>query len=99
MIVNEAADRHNFNSLINGIKPLKTQKTDIKPFTLQEVNHIISNVRFDFKHYYIVRFFTGMRSAEIDGLQWKYVDFERGEILSHETLVNGEMEYTKTDGS
>ena len=99
MIVNEAADRHDFNSLINGIKPLKAQKPDIKPFTLQEVNQIISNVRFDYKHYYIVRFFTGMRSAEIDGLQWKYVDFERGEILIRETLVNGEMEYTKTDGS
>ena len=99
MIVNEAADRHNFNSLINGIKPLKAQKTDIKPFTLQEVNQIIGNVRFDFKHYYIVRFFTEMRSAEIDGLQWKYVDFDRGEILIRETLVDGEMEYTKTDGS
>lgn len=99
MIVNEAADRHNFNSLINGIKPLKTQKTDIKPFTLQEVRQIIDNVRFDFKHYYIVRFFTGMRTAEIDGLQWRYVDFERGEILIRETLVNGEIEYTKTDGS
>ena len=80
MIVNEAADRHDFSSLINGIKPLKARKVDIKPFTLQEVRQIIDNVRFDFKNYYIVRFFTGMRTAEIDGLQWKYVDFERGDF-------------------
>lgn len=99
MIINEAADRHDFSSLINGIKPLKVRKTDIKPFSLQEVNQIISNVRFDYKSYYTVRFFTGMRTAEIDGLQWKYVDFARGEILIRETLVNGEEEYTKTDGS
>jgi integrase len=76
----EAADRHDFSSLINGIKPLKVRKTDIKPFSLQEVNQIISNVRFDYKSYYTVRFFTGMRTAEIDGLQWKYVDFARGDL-------------------
>lgn len=99
MIVNEAADRFDFNPVINGIKPLKTRKTDIRPFTLEEVNQIIGNVRFDFKNYYIVRFFTGMRTAEIDGLQWKYVDFDRCEILIRETLVNGELEYTKTDSS
>lgn len=40
-----------------------------------------------------------MRTAEIDGLQWKYVDFERCETLIRETLVNGELEYTKTDSS
>jgi len=46
-----------------------------------------------------VRFFTGMRTGEIDGLQWKYVDFERRLILVRETVVAGEEEYTKTDGS
>jgi len=46
-----------------------------------------------------VRFFTGMRSGEIHGLKWKYVDIERRLILVRETFVGGEDEYTKTDAS
>lgn len=40
-----------------------------------------------------------MRTGEIDGLKWKYVDFKARQILIRETIVAGEEEYTKTDGS
>ena len=40
-----------------------------------------------------------MRTGEIDGLKWKYVDFERKQILIRETIVAGEEDYTKTDSS
>jgi integrase len=56
-------------------------------------------VREDFRDYFTVRFFTGMRTGEVDGLKWKYVDFERRLILVRETVVLGDEEYTKTDGS
>ena len=46
-----------------------------------------------------VRFFTGMRSGEINGLKWRYVDFEANEILIRETWSKGRLEYTKTDSS
>jgi integrase len=46
-----------------------------------------------------VRFFTGLRTGEVHGLQWKYVDFDRREIRVRETFVLGEDEYTKTDSS
>ncbi len=99
MVINEAADRFDFTTPYQGIKPLKKPKPQIEPFTLDEVNLIINNVRKDYKSYYTVRFFTGMRSAEIDGLKWKYIDFERRQILIRETYVKGHTEYTKTDGS
>jgi integrase len=60
---------------------------------------MINSVRADYKDYYTTRFFTGMRSAEINGLMWKYVDFDRREILIRETYVHNEMTTTKTDGS
>ncbi len=60
---------------------------------------LIDTVRADYRDYLLVRFFTGMRSGEADGLQWKYVDFERRLILIRETLVLGQNDYTKTDGS
>lgn len=99
MILTHASEQHSFNNPFINIKAMKLQKTDIEPFSLDEVQKIISCVRADFRNYYVVRFFTGMRSGEIDGLQWKYVDFERRQILVRETWVRNELTYTKTDGS
>jgi integrase len=99
MILTEASDRYEFTSPWQNIKQLKVPKTEVQPFTLEEVNLFLGKVRKDYKNYYTVRFFTGMRTAEIDGLQWKYVDFERRQILVYEAIVLGEMVPTKTDGS
>ena len=98
-ILNEAADRFDFRTPFDSVKQLKTKRSDVDPFTLAEVKQVLDTVRPDFKHYFTVRFFTGMRTGEIDGLQWKYVDFENRLILVRETVVGGEEEYTKTDGS
>lgn len=99
MIMTEASDRYNFQNPYRNIKPLKLKKTHIEPFSLVEVNKIINTVRADYKNYYTVRFFTGMRTGEVDGLKWEYVDFDKRQILVRETVVNGKPEYTKTDGS
>lgn len=96
MILSEAADRFKFSTPYVGIKQLKVPRSDIDPFSLNEVNLFLANIRADFRNYYIIRFFTGMRTSEVDGLQWKYVDFEKGLISIRETLVNGFVETTKT---
>ncbi|GAB5478076.1 MAG: site-specific integrase [Marinobacter nauticus] len=99
MILSEAANRYEFSSPYHGIKSLKVPRTDVEPFGIDEVKQIIDTVRPDFRNYYIVRFFTGMRTGEIDGLQWDHVDFQRRQILVRQALVNGQLEYTKNDGS
>lgn len=99
MILNEAADRFHFSTAFVNIKSLKVGRTDIDPFTMDQVNQILSSVREDFRNYYIVRFFTGMRTGEIDGLKWKYVDFTRRQIMIRETIVMSQEDETKTDGS
>ncbi|MQY52390.1 Arm DNA-binding domain-containing protein [Rhodocyclus gracilis] len=99
MILNEAADRFDFRTPFTNIKQLKVRKSDVQPFSLDEVSRILDTVRVDFRDYYTVRFFTGMRTGEIDGLKWQYVDFERRLILVRETIVERQEEYTKTDGS
>ena len=98
-ILCEAADRFDFRMPFQNIKQLKVKRTDVEPFSLAEVKQIIETVRPDFKHYFTVRFFTGMRTGEVHGLKWKYVDFERRLILVRETIVDGEETYTKTDSS
>ncbi len=99
MILNEAADRFNFTPPTLMIKPLKEEKVHIAPFSLYEVNLMLSNVRPDWRDYLLVRFFTGMRTGEIDGLKWKYVDFTRRQILVRETWSSNSFQYTKNDGS
>ena len=99
MMLDEAALRYDFMSPMSGIKGLPVGRTDVEPFTLEEVHTILTSVRSDFRSYYTVRFFTGMRTGEIDGLQWRYVDFERREILIRQALVAGKLGDTKTDGS
>ncbi|MGZ8983894.1 MAG: Arm DNA-binding domain-containing protein [Methylotenera sp.] len=91
-ILNEAADRYNFTTPGQRVKPLKIKRQDISPFTLDEVNLMLKTVRADYRDYFIVRFFTGMRTGEIHGLKWKYVDFKIRQILIRETLVRDEME-------
>jgi len=98
-VLNEAADRYQFNTPGDRIKPLKLKKPNVMPFSLEEVNKIIEAVRSDFKDYFIVRFLTGMRTGEVDGLKWKYVDFERRLIYVRETFTAGDEDYTKNDSS
>jgi integrase len=98
-VLTEAAERFGFISSYKGIKPLKVPKTDIKPFRPDEINLILQNCREDFRDYLLIRFFTGMRTGEVDGLKWKYVDFESRKIKIRETIVEGETNYTKNDFS
>ena len=96
MMLSDAADRYDFTTPSLGIKQLKVPPSDVHPFSLDEVNLFLGRVRKDFRNYYTVRFFTGMRTSEIDGLKWEYVDFERKQIHIRETIVGGRMESTKT---
>ena len=98
-ILNEAADRLEFTSAFRNIKPLKIKRSDVMPFSLDEVQRIINTARPDYRNYFTTRFFTGMRTGEVHGLKWKYVDFERRLILVRESIVLNEEDELKTDGS
>ena len=99
MILEEASDRHEFEMPYKNIKNLKQARPDVNPFTLSEVWLILKHVRADYRPYYTIRFFTGMRTSEIDGLKWDCINFDRREISIRAALVNGEMGPTKTLGS
>ncbi len=99
LMMREAADRFDFTSPFQSVALLKEPKKDIHPFTMDEANQILNNVRSDYKNYFKVRFYTGMRSGEITGLRWDHVDFERKQILVRESIISGQVEYTKNDGS
>lgn len=88
----EAADRYTLSDAFKGVRRLKARRPDVHPFTLEEVEKIRTTIRADFRNYVTVRFFTGMRTGEINGLKWKYVDFDKGLILVRETFSAGMVE-------
>ena len=99
MILQEGANRYGYVTPYQGIKALKVLKTDVEPFTISEVKKIIKTVRPDYRNYFTVRFFTGMRSSEIHGLKWENIDFSNRLILVRQALVERELVPVKNDGS
>lgn len=96
----EASGRYCLPDAFKGVKRLKARRPDVQPFSLKEVDKICSTIRADYRHYATVRFFTGMRTGEINGLKWKYVDFEKELILVREVFSAGEAEEdAKTESS
>ncbi|WP_406734601.1 site-specific integrase [Vibrio scophthalmi] len=99
MLLNEAADRYDFTSPWKNIKALKVGRTEVDPFSLADVEVFLSAAPADFYAYYVTRFFTGMRTGEIDALMWKDVDLENKTITVNQALVKGEVSGLKTEGS
>jgi len=96
----EASERFGTPDAFKGVKRLKGRRPDVKPFSLEEVEKIRNTIRPDFRNYVTVRFFTGMRTGEINGLKWKYVDFEHEVIRVREVFSAGESEENaKTESS
>lgn len=96
----EASERFGTPDAFKGVKRLKGRRSDVKPFSLEEVERIRTTIRPDFQNYMTCRFFTGMRTGEINGLKWKYVDFEHEVIKVREVFSAGEAEENaKTESS
>jgi integrase len=99
VVLNDASERYEFVSPWKSIKPLPVNRKPVHPFTLDEVLNILSFVRKDFRCYFLVRFFSGLRTGEIDGLQWENVDFERRQILVRQSWVRNKLGPVKTKTS
>lgn len=79
-IIIEATARNGLPNPYTNIDPLPTSKNPINPLTVNEVTRFLKNVADEFLIYYMMRFFTGLRPAEIDGLKWQQVNLRLGKI-------------------
>ena len=98
-ILNEGCDRYNLTSPGRGLKRLKQKRSEVHPFTLEEVSRLIAGVRADYRDYLTVRLLTGLRTGEADGLQWEDIDFERNQLHVQRTVSRGGDGDTKTESS
>jgi integrase len=99
MLMNEVVEEYGIDNSFLNIKPLKVVKPAIMPLSVEEVFTFLKHVPEKHHDYYIVRFFTGMRTAEIDGLKWKFVDFTSKKIQVRETWEGRQWVSPKTETS
>ena len=84
---------------IDGIGMLRTEKTEIKPLSMDEVRLFLENMDSHFNDYFEVAFFTGIRPSEQIALKWDNIDFSRGKINVVDARVMGEESAPKTVAS
>jgi len=96
------------NAIIDGyiqnnpfIVSYPTLKSDyeIKPFTLKEIELILSSCDGYFRNILGISFFSGMRTGEVLGLEWKNIDFENKKINIVQTRTRGLTKIPKTKSS
>ena len=77
----------------------KLSKVDITPFSINEIFTILNNAEGQFKNFYALGFFSGLRSGEMIGLKWSDIDFNRREINISRAIKMGAISSPKTQGS
>jgi len=83
----------------NRVKAPKVIKPEIRPFNLDEVQHLINEADGWFKNYLTLAFFTGMRIGEILGLKWEDINFKSGYISIKRGITRGIIDTPKTQSS
>jgi len=81
------------------VENLSVSKPEFYPLSIDEVHRFLDVVKAEYKNFFQVAFYTGMRFGEMAVLKWKNVDFRLGVIKVRETRVRGEEGRPKTKGS
>ncbi len=98
-ILSLAAEEHNFPYPMRRYKILKEERADSNPLTADEVQRFLEAAPTQWKDYFKVRFWTGMRSCEVHGLRWEDIDFNHRLIRIRHNWVNVELCDVKTPKS
>lgn len=69
---------------------------DIDPFSIEEINTILSVANDLEKNLFQFAFFTGLRTSELIGLRWDDVDFKTKVVNISRAVIQGKEKGTKT---
>jgi integrase len=81
------------------VKSPKIPRTIIKPFTLKEIQKILSVSTGWVQNFLALAFFTGARSGEIIGLKWEDIDLAKKQIYIQRSIKMGTISTPKTVNS
>jgi len=83
--------------LHDDIESRKHQSPGPDPFSIEEVDHLLSKFKDDAaRDYYEFAFFSGLRPSEQIALQWSKVDLRAGRVMVDQALTRGQVKGTKT---
>ena len=81
------------------VKLPRADKVEISPFSIDEIFTILDKAYGQFKNFYALAFFTGLRSGEMIGLKWEDIDFFKAEIYVRRAIKMGVVSTPKTANS
>lgn len=81
------------------VKLPRAEKVEIEPFSISDIFTILDTAQDQYKNFYALAFFTGMRSGEMIGLRWEDIDFKRKEISVKRAIKMGVISTPKTQSS
>lgn len=98
-ILTEAVRHFGIAAVASDIPRLRQQRPVVRPFSLGEIHRILDAAAPTDRDYLLVRFFTGMRTGEIDGLTWDHVDFAARRIRIRQSWSSRRLQRPKTPAS
>ncbi|TEW55734.1 site-specific integrase [Psychromonas sp. RZ22] len=98
-MISLASDEYKFDYPLRRYKALKEESADSHPMTIEEVERFLAVVPSEWHDYFVLRFWTGMRSCEVHGLYVEHLDFDHRLIRIRQNYVNGEICDVKTPKS
>jgi len=78
------------------VKLPRADKVEIEPFSISEIFTILDKAQEQYKNFYALGFFSGLRSGEMIGLKWEDIDFFRREISIKRAIKMGVVSTPKT---
>lgn len=98
-IISVASEELKFDYPFRRYKRLRETAAESSPLTKEQLQRFMEHVDPQWYDYYLVRFYTGMRSCEIHGLQVKHLAFEHRLIKIRQNWVQGKFSDVKTPKS
>lgn len=98
-IISQAAEELKFDYPFRRYKRLRETVAESSPLTKEQLTCFMAHIDPYWYDYYLVRFYTGMRSCELHGLQVKHLVFEHKLIKIRQNWVQGAFSEVKTPKS
>lgn len=81
------------------VKLPRADKVEIYPFSITEIFTVLEKAEGQYRNFFALGFFTGMRSGEMIGLRWEDVNLFKREIRIRQAIKMGVISTPKTQSS
>ncbi len=84
------------NNPLERLRILPPNTKEVQPFTIQEINKILSQLEGQPLNLINFAFWSGLRTSELIGLRWEDIDLNNGKAHIRTAIVRGVLKTTKT---